>query len=165
MIYKRIDKVKRYCREPLENIENYEAAINDTENIWHCHHRLETDKGISRDELITLGLYYDRPASELIFLTKSEHHRIHIQGDKNYFHEHKFIGSDNRKARKVFQIDRITKRLVKVWNCVAEAARHIKRHDQGILDCCYGIQKTCGGFCWCYPEDYYELYCAKRALF
>ena len=71
---------KRFCKEP-EKIENYEKAKADNFKGWHCHHRLEThtpdgkrrDVDISHRDLIALGMYYNRPASELIFLPASEH--------------------------------------------------------------------------------------------
>ena len=82
-------KFKYYCKD-YENIENYEAAKKDDFIGWHCHHRLETHNSdgerrlvdISMDELIALGMYYHRPASELIFLTRSEHHYLHKKGKK-----------------------------------------------------------------------------------
>ena len=74
---------KQYCKEP-EKIENYEKAKKDNFKGWHCHHRLEThtpdgerrDADISHKELKALGMYYNRPASELIFLPASEHGAI-----------------------------------------------------------------------------------------
>jgi len=32
---------KKYCKDEISKIENYEQAINDKENIWEIHHRLE----------------------------------------------------------------------------------------------------------------------------
>ena len=80
----REDNVKQYCNEDVSLIENYEQAKNDTV-MWVCHHRLETHNSdgerrlydITKKELIALGMYYKRPASELIFLTISEHRSIH----------------------------------------------------------------------------------------
>lgn len=71
---------KQYCKD-YEKIENYEKAKKDNFEGWHCHHRLEThtpdgerrDVDIGYKELKALGMYYNRPASELIFLTESEH--------------------------------------------------------------------------------------------
>ena len=76
-----------YCRTP-ELIENYDKAIADTTQTWDCHHRLETHNSdgerrlvdISTAELIALGMYYDRPPEELIFLTSAEHHCLHNKG-------------------------------------------------------------------------------------
>lgn len=73
-----------FCRTP-ELIENYGKAIADTTQTWQCHHRLETHNSdgerrlvdISSAELIALGMYYDRPPEELIFLTELEHKRLH----------------------------------------------------------------------------------------
>ena len=70
----------RYCKD-YTNIENYEKALADNFKGWHCHHRLETHNSdgerrlvdISYKELIALGMYYSRPAEELIFLTTREH--------------------------------------------------------------------------------------------
>ena len=86
---------KRYCKEP-EKIENYEKAKKDNFKGWHCHHRLETHNSdgerrlvnISMDELKALGMYYNRPAEELIFLTIREH---------NAFNKGKLISEEHKK--------------------------------------------------------------------
>lgn len=73
------ETTKKYCSEPLENIENYDKAVADTKHIWDCHHRAEIlPCGVySRKDLKKFGLYWHRPASELIFLRHDEHIRIH----------------------------------------------------------------------------------------
>ena len=76
--------LNRYCTN-IENVENYEQAKADNFKGWHLHHRLETHTSdgnlrsvaISRKELIALDMYYDRPACELIYLTKPEHTALH----------------------------------------------------------------------------------------
>ena len=72
------DYAKSYCKEDISLIENYDKAIADTTQMWHCHHRRETI--FSKSDLIEIGEYYNRPACELIFLTKSEHTRLHNLG-------------------------------------------------------------------------------------
>lgn len=78
--------VKNYCRDSLDKIENYEKAINDKENVWDCHHKLELtindEPAHTIKELIRLGMYYNRPYFELIFLKKDEHRRLHRKGKK-----------------------------------------------------------------------------------
>ena len=74
MISKR--SAKAYCRDDISLIENYDKAVSDTTQMWHCHHRRETI--YSAKELIDISEYYNRPACELIFLTKSEHIRLHL---------------------------------------------------------------------------------------
>ena len=69
---------KSYCNDDISLIENYDKAVNDKDNIWDCHHRRENIS--SRKELKELGEYYSRPASELIFLTHSEHSALHAKG-------------------------------------------------------------------------------------
>lgn len=81
---------ERYCKD-YKNIENYEKAKADNFKNWDCHHRLQTWNSdgerrlvdISAAELIALGMYYDRPADELIFLTRSEHWSLHNKYEHN----------------------------------------------------------------------------------
>ena len=101
-----------YCRQP-DLIENYSKAIADNSEIWACHHRLETHNSdgerrlvdILETELIALGLYYDRPPEELIFLTQSEHMRLHRIGkpgamkDKHHSEETKRKMSEAHKGK------------------------------------------------------------------
>ena len=79
MISKR--SAKAFCRDDISLIENYDKAIADDTQTWHCHHRRETI--FSKSDLIEIGEYYNRPACELIFLTKSEHIRLHKIGENN----------------------------------------------------------------------------------
>lgn len=71
-----------YCCEDISLIENYNEAINDKTQTWVIHHKLEIELNKTRDELIYLYLYYQRPASELIFLTISEHRKLHNKAAK-----------------------------------------------------------------------------------
>ena len=70
----------KYCKNDISLIENYDKAIADKSQVWHCHHRRETI--YSRSGLIEIGEYYNRPACELIFLTPNEHHKLHNLGKK-----------------------------------------------------------------------------------
>lgn len=77
-------RAHHFCKDDITKIENYYKAIEDTTQMWHCHHRDEVrtlPSGItvirSREELIENGRYYNCPANELIFLTKSEHSKLH----------------------------------------------------------------------------------------
>lgn len=71
---------ERFCK-CYEGIENYQKAKKDNFKGWDCHHRLETHNSdgerrlvdITVAELKALGMYYNRPAEELIFLRKGEH--------------------------------------------------------------------------------------------
>lgn len=78
-------RVKEKCKD-FTKIENYDKAIAD-DALWVCHHRLEThfsngtprpnNAHISEEELRALDMYLDRPPEELIFLTLSEHSKLH----------------------------------------------------------------------------------------
>ena len=85
---------EKYCKN-YQGIENYEKAKAVNFKGWHCHHRLETHNSdgerrevdISHKELKALGLYYNRPAEELIFLTTREHNAF--KKGKHLSEEHK----------------------------------------------------------------------------
>lgn len=71
-------RAKLYCKNYTE-IENYDKAIADTTEIWACHHRME--QVFTKEELKRAGWYYNRKASELIFIRRSEHNcnpELHI---------------------------------------------------------------------------------------
>lgn len=76
------DSYKIFCCEDPSLIENYDKAIADTTQMWEIHHRGEILPcgRFSRDDLKRFGLYYKRPAAELIFLTPSAHRRLHKKG-------------------------------------------------------------------------------------
>ena len=85
---------ERFCKD-YENIENYQKAKADNFKGWDCHHRLEThnsdgkrDVDISVEELISIGMYFDRPAYELVFLPSSEHISLHKKGTTYFKGKH-----------------------------------------------------------------------------
>ena len=71
---------RKYCKEDISEINNYDLAIADKTQVWQCHHMTETWWNCSRKELIKNECYYNRKACELIFLTKAEHSRLHTLG-------------------------------------------------------------------------------------
>lgn len=66
-----------FCKEDISKIENYDKAMADKTQIWHCHHRTEIWWNCTKKELIENECYYNRKACELIFLPPAEHIRIH----------------------------------------------------------------------------------------
>ena len=70
----------KFCSEPLDKIEHYEEALAEGFAGWCIHHRLEIQQDgtrMSRQELKDHGLYYGRPASELVFMRNGEHSTLH----------------------------------------------------------------------------------------
>lgn len=64
---------KKYCKDDIANIENYELAVSDKDSLWECHHRRESI--YTQQELKEIGEYYNRPAAELIFLPITTHRK------------------------------------------------------------------------------------------
>lgn len=92
--------IKEYCKDDLSKIENYNKAVDDTEHLWVCHHRLELtlegEYAHSQEELKRFGMYYKRPYFELIFLTPSEHNKLH--GGTQYARQK---NSESQKGKKL----------------------------------------------------------------
>lgn len=83
-------RVKKYCCEDISKIENYELAINDKTQTWDCHHKAEILPcgRFATNDLMKFNLYWNRPANELIFLTHSEHIKLHKINNKNWLGKH-----------------------------------------------------------------------------
>ena len=82
-------RAKKFCKEDLSKIENYDKAISDTTQTWHCHHRTEIWWNCSKKDLIDNECYYNRKACELIFLTPEEHVKLH--------HKNKIVSEETKQ--------------------------------------------------------------------
>jgi len=78
-------KAHWFCKDDISLIENYEEAVN-SEEIWDVHHRDEIrilPSGVialrSRQELKDNGRYFKCPANELIFMSHTEHAKLHAK--------------------------------------------------------------------------------------
>ena len=151
---------KNFCCEDLSLIENYDKAIADTTQMWDCHHRGEVLPcgRFSQDDLKKFGLYYKRPASELIFLTHSEHRRLHTKGvprpdlkgiPLSEAHK-KAIGEANSK--KILQFTK-SGEFIREFSSMSEASRQLKINRCSICICCNGKRKSAGGFVWRYATN------------
>ena len=95
---------KKFCKDDISLIENYDKAIADKTQTWECHHRRETI--YSRSGLKEIDEYYNRPACELIFLTPVDHRRLHKLGkpsgmkDKHHSAEARKKMSKARKGKR-----------------------------------------------------------------
>lgn len=107
----------RYCCEDISKIENYELAKRDNFGGWVIHHRLETHTAdgerrlvdLSKEELIALDMYFNRPPEELIYLTKSYHQKLHRKGNlgpnigKHFSEEWRRKISEANRGKKYFK--------------------------------------------------------------
>ena len=153
-----IKKAKRYCCEEISLIENYNRAIADQKKTWDIHHRKECDENgktlFTCKQLAEMNLYYNRPASELVFVTRSTHCKIHREHRaKNYKALGKKTGAINGKKNSIpiiqFSLDGT---LIREWPSLSEAGRQLGIHQQNIGQCCKGRLKHAGGFVWRYKD-------------
>lgn len=158
------EKAREYCREDLSLIENYKKANEDNNEVWDCHHRIETDKGLSRDELIANSMYYNRPASELIFMRRTDHQRLHNFSGNN---PNPWLGKFGAEHNSSISIVQLTKDglFVKKWPAAMEVQRELGINNGHIIHCCKGNRKSAGGFHWVYATDYRRTISDIKPLF
>lgn len=92
-----MSRFRRYNQQctNIEAVINYDKAKADNFEGWELHHVLEThtadwicrphSERLSMNDLIAMDMYYNRPPTEFIFLTKAEHNRLHWKGKKRVF--------------------------------------------------------------------------------
>lgn len=120
----------------IELVENYEPAKADGFTNWHIHHRLETHTSdgkrrsvnITKEELIALDMYYNRPSEELIFLTNSEHAKLH-QSEQN-----------NSRAKRIICIE-----TGKIYLCAKDLCKIYNKSKDAVYKAIKRNSKTLGG--------------------
>ena len=166
---------KRFCSEDIALIENYQQAIADEEKMWDIHHRRECDANgktlFTKKQLIDMNLYFKRPASELIFVTRSMHSKLHremcsnggkiggkIVGKKYGKIVGKILGkkygaiNGKKSSIPILQFTKSGK-FVKEWPSLSEAYRQLKISQSNICSCLKGRRKSAGGFVWRYASS------------
>lgn len=166
------NQAKRYCCEDISLIENYAAAVADSK-MWDCHHRAETDWKLTCKELKAQGRYWNRPASELIFLTKSAHKQLHYDtGTMENAREasrkscaakgRKNGAANGRKAAEKLTNGILSKPVlqytkdgtfVREWPSAHEVERQLGLDQGNICKCCSGNLKSAYKYVWRYKEE------------
>ena len=154
------NNAKRYCSEDIALIENYHQAIADQTKMWDIHHRRESDENgrtlFTKKQLIDIGLYLNRPASELVFVTRSMHKKLHREmSEKSGKIGGKIGGKSPSRIEKIsIPIIQFAKsgEFMKEWPSAKEAERQLGIHQQNICACLKGRCKSAGGFVWRYAH-------------
>ena len=172
MISKR--SAKLVCSEDVSLIENYHDAIADKEKMWDVHHRRESDSEgrtlFTKKQLKEMNLYYKRPASELVFVTRKMHWKLHREmlknNGKNVGKKYgkiagkiggKIVGkkwgaiNGKKCSIPVLQFSK-SGEFMKEWPSAKEAERQLKISQSHICSCLKGRSKSAGGFVWKYAH-------------
>lgn len=80
--------VNLYCNGDITLIENYHEAINDNNETWICHHKLEIELQLFSYDLIKKNLYFNRPPEELMFIKKNDHIKLHASKHNSFKNKH-----------------------------------------------------------------------------
>ena len=152
------NKTKIYCSEDISLIENYHQAVWDPYEKWEIHHRRECDENgrtlLTGKQLIEMNLYKNRPASELIFVTKSMHMKIHREMCSKGGKKGGKISGVINGTKSSIPILQLTKsgEFVKEWKSAYEAERQLGISQSNICACCKGRYKQARGFIWKYKK-------------
>ena len=104
-----------------------------------------------------MGLYLNRPACELIFVTRSMHKKLHREmcskgGKISGGNE---AAKEAAKEKRSIPILQFTKdgEFVKEWPSAYEAERQLGILQSNICNCLKGRYKSAGGFVWRYASS------------
>lgn len=142
------------CCEDISLIRGYERAVNDTTQMYELHHL----EGVfyTKEEMKRLGKYYHQPAMALIFLTRSEHKRIHYafkpmeRDRKEKIREARTNCKITSKPVRQYTLDGV---FVKEWPSAMEPERELGYNNSNIGQCCLGKRVQANGFLWRYSQD------------
>lgn len=81
-----------------------------------------------------------------------KHHTEESKRKSSESHRGLLMGVKNPNARKVAQYD-LNGNLIKIWDCMSDAARELGASNQSIYNCCKGFSQKACGFVWRYYED------------
>ena len=143
---------KRYCSEDVSLIENYHEAIADQTRTWDTHHRRECDSEgrtlFTKKQLKEMGLYFNRPAAELIFVTRSMHWKLHREIRSN---GGKSLSGIEKQSIPILQFTK-SGEFIKEWPSAHEAERQLGIAQSSICRCLKGRRKSAGSFVWRYAH-------------
>lgn len=105
-----------------------------------------------------MNLYENRPASELIFVTRSMHSKIHKEmrsnGGKIGGKKTGPINSKKSAIKRSIPILQFTKsgEFIREWPSLSVVQRQLGIAQSSICKCCKGQRKFAGGFVWRYKD-------------
>jgi len=62
------------------------------------------------------------------------------------------IGRNSPVSKKIYQIDKNTKKIIKLWGTLTEASRNTNTNINSIIACAQGKYKTANNFIWAYEN-------------
>lgn len=154
---------KQFCCEDISLIRGYERAVNDTTQVYDIHHL----DGVfyTKEQLIAMGMYYKVPAMALLFMTRSEHRKIHCAFNGNGLEGREVSNETRRKISdklkgipnlalsvKISQLT-LDGELVAEHDSIRAAQIAVGRPKQShICACCKGKLKSAYGYIWRYTD-------------
>lgn len=81
-----------------------------------------------------------------------KHHTEESKRKSSKSHKGLLTSTKNPNARKVVQYD-LSGNLIKIWDCMSDAAKELGTSSQNIYNCCKGFSQMACGFVWRYYDD------------
>lgn len=62
------------------------------------------------------------------------------------------MGAENKSSKAVHMLDRVSKKILRTFDCIMEAERELGVLNSSIVNCLKGKSKTAGGYIWIYAK-------------
>lgn len=75
---------------------------------------------------------------------------------KDKYNSYKIQKKSKYKRFQILQLN-YNYKIINEYECSKQAAKILNLQSSGIIACCLGKYKTCGGYKWCYKKDYQKV--------
>lgn len=62
------------------------------------------------------------------------------------------IGAENKNSKAVLMLDKISRKVLRTFDCIMDAERELGVLNNNIVNCLRGRSKTAGGYIWIYAK-------------
>lgn len=133
-----------------DRTDNRAVNIRVCTHLQNCNNEL-TKRKMSEAKKGENNPWYGKHRSEETKRKISEARKGKFTGEKNP-NWGKF-GAEHNRSKPVLQYSKDGSRLIKEWDCAADAERVLKINNSCISRCCSGKLKSAGGYEWRYKKE------------
>ncbi len=159
----RVSREEHYYGSKSEKL----GGVNDTigDGYYTSSNYLEESfKGNPEDYKVKIIRRFDNPVDKILFESYL-HQKFDVKNHDSFINRSNqtpwgfdttgtACGSNNKRAKSVYQLNKDTGKIIREWDCIATAGRSTKISSSGIQACLSGLYLSAGNYAWCRPEFY-----------